>query len=118
MNYSLLKKRIKESRITFRECAVSAGMTEQGLRKALEGERLTVSSFENLCRILGDSPLIYLDSCSCCITGNQNQIGGISNSLSVIQENAEVSALKQRIADLEKIISTQEKTIELLTNLK
>ena len=126
MNYKLLKERIKNSRITFRECSSFVGLTEAGLRQSIEGERITVSVFEKLCKLLGDSPMLYLDPIGLNhISGNQNQIGGNGNSLIITQETAEISALKQRIFDLENLIesknqtiSTQEKTIELLTKNK
>lgn len=117
MNYNLLKKRIKDSRVTFRECASFTEMTEAGLRKAIEGERLSVNAFEKICILLGDNPSTYLDS-GYNITGNQNQIGGNGNHIIISPEAAEIDALKQRIKDLEKIIATQEKTIELLTKNK
>ena len=111
MDYKLLKERIKNSRITFRECASFVGLTEAGLRQSIEGERITVSVFED--------PIGYN------VTGNQNPIGGNGNHLIISQEAAEISTLKQRIFDLEKLveskektISIQEKTIELLTNKK
>lgn len=117
MNYSLLKKRIKDSRVTFRECASFTEMTEAGLRKAIEGERLTITAFEKLCVLLGDNPSTYLDS-GYNISGNQNQIGGNGNHIIISNEAIEIESLKQRIKDLEKIIATQEKTIELLTQNK
>lgn len=125
MDYKLLKERIKNSRITFRECASFVGLTEAGLRQSIEGERITVSVFEKICKLLGDTPLLYLDPIGYNVTGNQSLIGGNGNHLIISQEAAEISTLKQRIFDLEKLveskektISIQEKTIELLTNKK
>lgn len=77
MDYKLLKERIKSSRITFRECASFVGLTEAGLRQSIEGERITVSVFEKLCKLLGDTPLLYLDPIGYNVTGNQNLIGGM-----------------------------------------
>ena len=95
------------------------------VRQSIEGERITVSVFEKLCKLLGDTPLLYLDPIGYNVTGNQNLIGGNGNHLIISQEAAEISTLKQRIFDLEKLveskektISIQEKTIELLTNKK
>ena len=81
MDYKLLKERIKSSRITFRECASFVGLTEAGPRQSIEGERITVSVFEKLCKLLGDTPLLYLDPIGYNVTGNQNLIGGNGNHL-------------------------------------
>ena len=83
-----------------------------------DGE-ITISVYEKICELLGVSPSSFFDDASSVtVSGNQNHIGGIGNGNRIVFTSPEVKALKQRIKDLEKIIDSQEKMIELLTNKK
>lgn len=116
MNYKDLKDEIKRSNYTIKHCAEIVGMSEVGFHQALQRETLSVSVYEKICELLGVSPASFFDDTSqLSISGNQNQVG---NGNRIILTSPEVKALKQRIKDLEKIIATQEKTIELLTKNK
>lgn len=113
MNYNLLKDYIKKSDHQYKEFADVSQKTESGLRRSIENQTLTVFTLEKVCELLEVSPSLFFDDASqLSISGNQNQIG---NGNRIILTSPEVKALKQRIKDLEKIIATQEKTIELLT---
>ena len=111
MDYKLLKERIKNSRITFRECASFVGLTEAGLRQSIEGERITVSVFEKICKLLGDTPLLYLDPIGYNVTGNQNPIGGNGNHLIISQEAAEISTLKHWLNQKKKLSPYKKKLL-------
>ena len=116
MDYNNLKNAIKSSNYTIRECATKVGMSETGFHQSLQRGTMTISVYEKICELLGVSPASFFDDASqLSISGNQNQIG---NGNRIILTSPEVKALKQRIKDLEKIIATQEKTIELLTKNK
>ena len=107
MNYKDLKDEIKKSNYTIKQCAEIVGMSEVGFHQSLQRETLSLNVYEKICELLGVSPSSFFDDASSVtVSGNQNHIGGIGN------------ALKQRIKDLEKIIDSQEKMIELLTNKK
>lgn len=116
MNYNLLKDYIKKSEHQYKEFADVSQKTESGLRRSIDNQTLTVFTLEKVCELLEVSPSLFFDDTSqLSISGNQNQIG---NGNRIILTSPEVKALKQRIKDLEKIIATQEKTIELLTKNK
>lgn len=119
MNYKLLKESIKNSNYPYREFANVTQKTESGLRRSIDNQTLTVFSLEKICDLLEISPSTFFDDASSVtVSGNQNHIGGIGNGNRIVFTSTEVKALKQRIKDLEKIIDSQEKTIELLTNKK
>lgn len=116
MNYKLLKESIKNSNYPYREFANVTQKTESGLRRSIDNQTLTVFSLEKICDLLEISPSSFFDDAgSVSISGNHNQVG---NGNRIVLTSPEVKALKQRIKDLEKIIATQEKTIELLTKNK
>lgn len=126
MDFNLLKEFIKKSDYTFRSCAEKAEMSETGFRQSLDRGTISVIALEKVCSLLGISPsLFFNDSIPVSVSGNKNHIGGIGNGNHIIFTSPEVKALKQRVRDLEQIISTQKetitsqlKTIELLTNKK
>lgn len=116
MDYNNLKNAIKSSNLTIRECASKVGMSETGFHQSLQRGTMTISVYEKICELLDVSPSSFFDDAgSVSISGNHNQVG---NGNRIILTSPEVKALKQRIKDLEKIIATQEKTIELLTKNK
>ena len=126
MDFNLLKEIIKKSEHTFRSCAEKAEMSETGFRQSLDRGTISVIALEKVCALLGVSPsLFFNDSIPVSVSGNKNHIGGIGNGNHIIFTSPEVKALRQRIKDLEQIISTQKetitsqlKTIELLTKNK
>lgn len=119
MDYNNLKNAIKGSNLTIRECASKVGMSETGFHQSIQRGTMTISVYEKICELLGVSPSSFFDDASSVtVSGNQNQIGGIGNGNRIVFTSPEVKALKQRIKDLEKIIDSQEKMIELLTNKK
>ena len=123
MNYKLLKESIKNSNYPYREFANVTQKTESGLRRSIENQTLTVFSLEKICDLLEISPSTFFDDASSVtVSGSQNHIGGIGNGNRIFFTSPEIKALRQRIKDLEQIISTQKetitsqlKTIELLT---
>ena len=119
MNYKDLKDEIKKSNYTIKQCAEIVGMSEVGFHQSLQRETLSLNVYEKICELLGVSPSSFFDDASSVtVSGNQNHIEGIGNGNRIVFTSPEVKALKQRIKDLEKIIDSQEKMIELLTNKK
>lgn len=55
MKYNNLKKIAKEKKITIKELAIRAGMTEVGLHQALKNDTLTVHTLESISHILNVS---------------------------------------------------------------
>lgn len=106
MDYSLLKKTIKDSRVTFRECAQLVNMTEAGLRRAIDCKTLTIEVFEKLCNVLNVCPSIFFDKThNFVINGTQNQIStGNGDQILMTPDQREIESLKELLKEKERFI--------------
>lgn len=109
MNYSLLKKTIKDSRVSFREFATFVNMTEAGLRRSIDNNTLTVDVFEKICQLLNMYPAVFFEHQNAIsITGQQVHTGIGDNKMNTIEDK------NKEIEHLRLLLKEKERTIKIL----